>query len=201
MYVPARDFAGMKVFVIPDAEIAVARDCHAPQEGDRDGAIESRPGGPGPGDRLDARDGLCPPGRMAPGGLALVSERDDLQPRRVLPDQPARSQELPGVHAPSLIQPRRHRADHAPCARRHGPRGVRGRARRGVRPLDRGRWRPRRPTARHRTQRSHRFQRTERLDRRRSPAAADPAGRAAPGHPRRRGQGIRRRSITSFPGP
>ncbi len=37
------------------------------------------------------------------------------------------------------------------------------------------------------------FNEPSRLDRRRGPAAADPPGRAAPGHPRRRGQGIRRR--------
>ena len=54
--------------------------------------------------------GLFPARRTSPRGLALISRRDDLQPRRVLPDQPARSQELPCVHAPSLVQPGGHRS-------------------------------------------------------------------------------------------
>ena len=74
-------------------------------------------------------------------------------------------------------------------------------ARRRVRPLDRGRRRAGRPASGDRPQRPHRLQRAERLDRRRSPPAADPPGRAAPGHPRRRGQGVRRRWTTSSPGP
>ena len=86
-------------------------------------AVAARPGGPGAGHRLDARGGLRPAGPSAPGRCPLVPRRDDLQPRRVLPDRPARSAELPGLHAPAPPRPGGHRGEPGPRARRDGPRG------------------------------------------------------------------------------
>ena len=112
---------------------------------------------------------------------------------RVLPDQPAGSEELSGLHAPAPLRPGRPRAQPRPRAGRDGARGVRGRARGGVRPLDRGRWRAGLAAPGDRPQRAHRLQRAQRPGCRRGAPAAHPAGRVAPGHPCRRRPGIRRR--------
>ena len=103
------------------------------------------------------------------GGELSFRERRHVQPRRVLSDPAAGPQELPGLHAPASLQPRRSAGQSGSFSRRHRARGVRRRARRAVRPLDRRRWRTRPPAPGNRPQRPHRFQRAERacLSRRR----------------------------------
>ena len=82
----------------------------------------TRPRGPGAGHRLDARGGLRPAGPPPPGRCPLVPRRDDVQPRRILSDQPARPAELPGLHAPAPPRPGGHRGERGPRARRDRPR-------------------------------------------------------------------------------
>ena len=78
MYEQARDFAGMEVHILPDAEIASPATAEVPEECDRGRAIEPRKRSPWPGDRLDARKGLRPPRRLASYGVALVPKHNDL---------------------------------------------------------------------------------------------------------------------------
>ncbi len=103
----------------------------------REGEAELGQAVVGLGDRVDAGDGLRGTGPAVPPCRLrfLVSERHDhLQPRRVLPDQPRRPQELPVVHAPSSRQPGGHRTPPRTYSTGLGARGVRGRPRRRGRP-------------------------------------------------------------------
>ena len=68
-----RDYAGMKILVNPDAELASRAAADLLIEAIDTSASDSRPGRAGAGDRLDAGKGLCPPRRTSPPGLALIS--------------------------------------------------------------------------------------------------------------------------------
>ena len=90
MYVPARDFAGMKVLVLPDADDCLRGDCR------RSSRMRSRPAQSSRGRAvLGLATGSTPEKVYAHlvewhrSRLALVSKCHDLQPRRILSDQPA----------------------------------------------------------------------------------------------------------------
>ncbi len=133
MYVPARDFAGMKVFVVPDADNGLRRD------GRRSSRNAIRPAQSSRGRAvLGLATGSTPEKVYAQ--LVEWHRAGSLSFRNVTtynldeyyPISPLDPEQLSGVHAPPFIQPRRHRAGSCACAGWHGPRGVRGRACGGV---------------------------------------------------------------------